>query len=139
MPMTISDHTQHEAFEHSRHDAAYGDHGDGGHDKHAGHDPEMFRRLFWWNLVLAVPVLVFSERVQDWFGYSIEGAWATWITPVIGTVTVPPAAAALAMSASTMIVAANAQLLRRLDLRPEPLPDSEPAPTLVESIESAIA
>ena len=35
----------------------------------------------------------------------------------------PPAAAALAMSASTMIVAANAQLLRRLDLRPEPLPD----------------
>jgi Cu2+-exporting ATPase len=43
----------------------------------------------------------------------------------------PPAAAALAMSASTMIVAANAQLLRRLDLRPDPLPDVEPAPTLV--------
>ena len=34
----------------------------------------------------------------------------------------PPAAAAIAMSASTIIVAANAQLLRRLDLRPEPLP-----------------
>jgi Cu2+-exporting ATPase len=33
----------------------------------------------------------------------------------------PPAAAALAMSASTIIVAGNAQLLRRLDLRPEPL------------------
>jgi Cu2+-exporting ATPase len=33
----------------------------------------------------------------------------------------PPAAAAVAMSASTIIVAANAQLLRRLDLRPEPL------------------
>ena len=41
--------------------------------------------------------------------------------------TLPPAAAAVAMSASTMIVAANAQLLRRLDLRPEPLPDPEPA------------
>ena len=39
-------------------------------------------------------------------------------------INLPPAAAALAMSASTMIVAANAQLLRRLDLRPEPL-DSE--------------
>jgi hypothetical protein len=39
----------------------------------------------------------------------------------------PPAAAAVAMSASTIIVAANAQLLRRLDLRPEPLepPDAE--------------
>jgi Cu2+-exporting ATPase len=32
--------------------------------------------------------------------------------------TMPPAAAAIAMSLSTIIVAANAQLLRRLDLRP---------------------
>jgi Cu2+-exporting ATPase len=32
--------------------------------------------------------------------------------------TLPPAAAAIAMSLSTIIVAANAQLLRRLDLRP---------------------
>jgi Cu2+-exporting ATPase len=40
--------------------------------------------------------------------------------------TLPPAAAAVAMSLSTIIVAANAQLLRRLDLRPEPLPDQEP-------------
>jgi Cu2+-exporting ATPase len=32
--------------------------------------------------------------------------------------TLPPAAAAVAMSLSTIIVAANAQLLRRLDLRP---------------------
>ncbi len=66
------------------------DHGghrvDGGHDKHAGHDPEMFRRLFWWNLALAVPVLVFSEQIQEWFGYSIPGAWAVWVAPVVGTV-----------------------------------------------------
>ncbi|MCH7790072.1 MAG: heavy metal translocating P-type ATPase, partial [Acidobacteria bacterium] len=40
----------------------------------------------------------------------------------------PPAAAAVAMSLSTIIVATNAQLLRRLDLRPEPLPDPQPAP-----------
>jgi Cu2+-exporting ATPase len=60
--------------------------GDGGHDKHAGHDPGMFRRLFWWNLVLAVPVLVFSEQIQEWFGYSIDGAWAAWVAPVLGTV-----------------------------------------------------
>ncbi|MDW3221113.1 MAG: copper-translocating P-type ATPase [Acidimicrobiales bacterium] len=33
-------------------------------------------------------------------------------------ISLPPAAAALAMSASTIVVAANAQLLRRLDLRP---------------------
>ncbi|MFN3215828.1 MAG: copper-translocating P-type ATPase [Acidimicrobiales bacterium] len=57
-----------------------------GHDKHAGHDPDMFRRLFWWNLVLAVPVLVFSGQIQDWFGYSIDGDWAAWVAPVLGTV-----------------------------------------------------
>ena len=56
------------------------------HDKHAGHDPEMFRRLFWWNLLLAVPVLVFSDQIQVWFGYSIEAAWAAWVAPVLGTV-----------------------------------------------------
>jgi Cu2+-exporting ATPase len=37
----------------------------------------------------------------------------------------PPAAAAIAMSASTIIVAANAQLLRRLDLRPAPLAQAD--------------
>jgi Cu2+-exporting ATPase len=57
-----------------------------GHDKHAGHSPEMFRRLFWWNLLLAIPVLIFSEQVQDWFGYSIDAAWAAWVAPVLGTV-----------------------------------------------------
>ncbi len=56
------------------------------HDKHAGHDPDMFRRLFWWNLVLAVPVLIFSEQIQEWFGYTIDGAWAAWPAPVIGSV-----------------------------------------------------
>jgi Cu2+-exporting ATPase len=56
------------------------------HDKHAGHDPEMFRRLFWWNLLLAVPVIVFSEMIQEWFGYSFDVAWASWVPAAIGTV-----------------------------------------------------
>ncbi len=46
----------------------------------------MFRRLFWWNLLLAVPVIIFSEMIQHWFGYSIDGAWAAWVAPVLGTV-----------------------------------------------------
>jgi Cu2+-exporting ATPase len=37
----------------------------------------------------------------------------------------PPAAAAVAMSLSTIVVAANAQLLRRLDLRPASDPAGE--------------
>jgi P-type Cu2+ transporter len=60
--------------------------GHGPHDKHAGHDPAMFRRLFWWNLALAVPVLAFSEQVQEWFGYSFDAPWAAWPAPVLGTV-----------------------------------------------------
>ncbi|GJM38552.1 MAG: copper-translocating P-type ATPase [Acidimicrobiales bacterium] len=56
------------------------------HDRHAGHDPDMFRRLFWWNSALALPVLVFSDQIQEWFGYEISAAWAAWIPPLIGTV-----------------------------------------------------
>jgi Cu2+-exporting ATPase len=41
--------------------------------------------------------------------------------------TIPPAVAAVVMSLSTIIVAANAQLLRRLDLRPAPLDQAAPA------------
>jgi len=44
-------------------------------------------------------------------------------------INLPPAAAAVAMSTSTIVVAANAQLLRRLDLRPEPLESETPART----------
>jgi Cu2+-exporting ATPase len=44
-------------------------------------------------------------------------------------ITMPPAAAAIAMSLSTIIVAANAQLLRRLDLRPTALPAEATAAT----------
>ena len=44
-------------------------HDDAGHDKHAGHDPEMFRRRFWLSLLLTVPVVVTSQMVMEWFGY----------------------------------------------------------------------
>lgn len=41
----------------------------GGHDKHEGHSPEMFRDRLWVSLVLTVPILYLSEQFQDWFGY----------------------------------------------------------------------
>lgn len=71
---------------HSEHHATSGAGEHRSHDKHAGHDPEMFRRLFWWNLLLAIPVLVFSDQIQVWFGYSIDGDWAAWPAPVFGTI-----------------------------------------------------
>ena len=76
------EHGTHDRGHPPRHD----EHSHAGHDKHAGHDPAMFRRLFWWNLLLAIPVIVFSHMVQEWFGYSIDASWAAWVSPVIGTV-----------------------------------------------------
>ena len=59
--------------------------GHAGHDKHAGHgDGSMFRDKFWVSLVLAVPVVGFSEMFADLIGYEVPG-WAAWIPPVIGT------------------------------------------------------
>ena len=53
------------------------------HDKHAGHDPEAFRRRFWLSLVLTVPVVASSEMVMGWLGYQLSGV--AWVGPVLGT------------------------------------------------------
>ena len=57
-----------------------------GHDKHEGHSPEMFRDRFWWSLILSIPVVFFSEMVQEWFGYTApEFPGSDWITAALGT------------------------------------------------------
>ena len=76
---TDRDHAKHDPSEdrgggHGSHDAGHGDHA------------EMFRRLFWINLALAVPVLVLSEQIQDWFGYNLTFPGSSWVPPVLGTV-----------------------------------------------------
>ena len=55
-----------------------------GHDQHAGHDPEAFRRKFWLSLALTIPVIVTSPMVMEWFGYSLSGV--SWVGPVLGSV-----------------------------------------------------
>ena len=32
----------------------------------------MFRRRFWLSLLLTIPLVVTSEMVMDWFGYSLD-------------------------------------------------------------------
>jgi len=57
-----------------------------GHDKHAGHDPEAFRQKFWLSLILTIPVVLYSEMVQEWLRYSMpEFPGSDWIAPVLGT------------------------------------------------------
>jgi Cu2+-exporting ATPase len=67
-------------------EAGGGHAGHQGHDKHAGHDPEMFRRKFWLSLVLTVPIVLTSEMVMDWFGYSLDFPGISWVGPVLGSV-----------------------------------------------------
>ena len=68
------------------HGAGHDTHGHAGHDQHAGHDPEMFRRRFWLTLVLTIPLVVTSHMVMDWFGYSIDFPGMGWVGPVLGSV-----------------------------------------------------
>jgi P-type Cu2+ transporter len=63
-----ADHAQTET-PHDMHGAhGAGEHG--GHDKHAGHSVAMFRDRFWLSVALTIPVLVWSEMVQEWLGYT---------------------------------------------------------------------
>jgi Cu2+-exporting ATPase len=85
---TTMHHANHTATEPHRsgHDAHAGHDAHGGHDKHEGHSPEMFRDRFWWSLVLTIPVVFFSEMVQEWFGYTApDFPGSGWIAPVLGT------------------------------------------------------
>ncbi len=77
----------------SEHPGGHGGHGEhrdpGGHDAHAGHGDHVgqFRRLFWIMLVLAFPVVAFSDMFAGLVGYQLpDAAWVGWVSPVLGTV-----------------------------------------------------
>ena len=70
-------------------DAAHhhGHDGHGGHDKHAGHSVAMFRDRFWLSLALTLPVVFYSEMIQEWFGYTAPTfPGSKWVAPVLGTI-----------------------------------------------------
>ena len=58
-----------------------------GHDKHAGHSPEIFKRRFFICLVLTLPVLYFEPMFQMWFNYqAIQFLGAEWVIPIFSTI-----------------------------------------------------
>ena len=63
---------------------ASGNHGsehDGHGADHTGHE-QMFRKRFWANLALTVPVLLFSPMLQEWLRFSMpEFPGSRWIGP----------------------------------------------------------
>ena len=89
-----ADHLEHSAAKaHGPDDAAPHRHGAGtdpGHDGHGAHGHGdhvgMFRRRFWWSLLLTVPVVLTSHMVMDWFGYTLDFPGIEWVGPILGTV-----------------------------------------------------
>jgi len=56
------------------------------HDKHEGHTPEMFRDKFWLSFVLTLPVVFWSEHIQELLGYQAPVfPGSGWIPPILGT------------------------------------------------------
>jgi P-type Cu2+ transporter len=57
-----------------------------GHDQHAGHSPKMFRDKFWLSFALTLPVVFWSEHIEELLGYQApEFPGASWIPPVLAT------------------------------------------------------
>ncbi len=59
------------------------------HDQHGGHGDHaaQFRDRFWLSLALTVPVVAYSEMVQEWLGFTPpQFPGSEWVAPVLGTV-----------------------------------------------------
>ena len=60
--------------------------GGGHHEGHADH-LAVFRRRFWVNLALAIPVIAYSDMIQEWLGYEAPAfPGSDLVGPVLGTV-----------------------------------------------------
>ena len=55
-------------MDHSHHEHQHMEHQE--HDKHAGHSVAMFKDKFWLSLILTIPVLAYSEMIQQWLGFT---------------------------------------------------------------------
>lgn len=83
------EHHNHEEHMHDHHDmhAAHQEsQGRGAHDKHAGHDPDMFRRKFWLSLALTLPTLFFSQSVQMWLNYDASFPGSQYVPAILGLI-----------------------------------------------------
>jgi Cu2+-exporting ATPase len=67
---------------------AHGAHG-GEHGAHGGHGDHaaQFRDRFWLSLLLTIPIVAYSEMVQEWLGFTPpQFPGSQWVAPVLGTV-----------------------------------------------------
>ncbi len=60
---------------------------DSGHGEHAGHSEAMFERPFWISLILTIPVLIYTELIQQLLGYHAPAfPGSTWLTPILSSI-----------------------------------------------------
>ncbi|MFH5802330.1 copper-translocating P-type ATPase [Haladaptatus sp. CMAA 1911] len=70
---------------HNRHKDGDQDHGGHG-GMHAGHE-QMFRRRFFVSTLLSIPVLLYSEALQQWLSFSVPAfPGSEWINPVFAII-----------------------------------------------------
>lgn len=72
-------HASHDQMHHEEtsHDA---------HDKHAGHNPNMFRQKFWLSFALTLPTLFFSSSVQTWLDYDASFPGSEFVPAILGLI-----------------------------------------------------
>ncbi len=84
-------HTDHDGHgEHAAHDSDphHDNHADhGGHAGHGADHVAVFQKLFWINLIIAIPVIAFSTMFAMLLGYEVPDVpGGRWIAPLLGTV-----------------------------------------------------
>jgi hypothetical protein len=79
--------------EHQMHEGHDNHNQHGAHDGHEGHGVDhtgheiMFRNRFWLSLALTIPILLFSEMFQQWFGFSLPTfPGSGWIGPAFSAI-----------------------------------------------------
>src|SRR5690348_15868615 len=61
--------------------------GQNGHSGHTGHSEAMFERPFWIALVLTIPVLLYTDRIQALLHYhSPAFPGSAWLIPVLSSI-----------------------------------------------------
>ncbi|MBX2966813.1 MAG: heavy metal translocating P-type ATPase [Cyclobacteriaceae bacterium] len=79
-------HQHHDHKEHSHHSENHNQHSDSGYDKHEGHHTHDFLKRFWISLIITVPILLLSEMIQEWFGFTVVFPGDKYVLLVLGTI-----------------------------------------------------
>lgn len=69
------------------HVAEHATHDHSEHDKHAGHNPNIFKKKFWVSLFLAIPAVLYSQTMMDLLHYSTPTfPGSKWIPAIFGII-----------------------------------------------------